>query len=128
MNNKILVLLVFILFACTKTEVVEKPDWLVPEETMVEFLVEMHIIESKMTRLGLRRDSVEQIFDQYQENLFEKYDLVDSVYYKSYNYYLNDLKAMNRIYEAIVDSLNVREQVAKQSNIPPSEQDQKPDN
>lgn len=115
MKIRLLFVFIIILTSCVREQKREIPEWLVPEDKMIGFLIEMHIVESKMTRLGIKRDSTAQIFAHYQNELFEKYDIVDSNYFKSYNYYLEDVDAMSRMYSIIVDSLSVREQVSKQT-------------
>lgn len=105
-----------ILLSCNKKEDGEKPDWLLEKDKMIGFLVDLHLTEAKLTKLGVKRDSTRKLFQAYEKQLFEKHQINDSIYYKSYNYYLEDVKEMKEIYVAVVDSLNVREQLLKQNS------------
>ena len=94
----------------------EKPEWLLEKDKMIGFLIDLHLAEARLTRLGVKRDSTQKLFEAYEKQLFDKHEIDDSIYYKSYNYYLEDIKEMKEIYVAVVDSLNVREQLLKQNN------------
>lgn len=115
MNIRIVLITAIILFSCTKKDEREKPEWLLEKDKMIGYLIDLHLIEARLTRLGIKRDSTDKLFKEYEKQLFDKHQIVDSVYFKSYNYYLEDVKEMKEIYVAVVDSLNVREQLLKQN-------------
>ena len=104
-----------ILLSCGKKEDREKPAWLLEKDKMIGFLIDLHLTEAKLVKLGVKRDSTNKLFQAYEKQLFAKHEINDSIYFKSYNYYLEDVKEMKEIYVAVVDSLNVREQLLKQS-------------
>ena len=115
--NKILILLVTIIYlSCINQDGEEKPEWLLEKDKMIGFLIDLHLTEAKLTKLGVKRDSTQKLFKAYERELFEKHQINDSLYYQSYNYYLEDMKEMKDIYVAVVDSLNVREQLLKQNS------------
>jgi len=116
MNKWIFLFLLVVGVACKDPETVQDPDWLYNRDQMIGFLVDMHIVEAKLIKLGMRKDTTSKIYNFYEQQLFKKHHFVDSIYYKSYNYYLDDVNRMTEIYEAVVDSLNVREQLVKQEN------------
>ena len=115
MNIRIILFTAIILFSCAKEEDREKPEWLLEKDKMIGFLIDLHVIEAKLGRLGIKRDSIDKLFEVYEKQLFSKHQINDSIYYKSYKYYLDDVKEMKEIYVAVVDSLNVREQLSKQN-------------
>ena len=104
-----------VLLSCEKKDGMEKPEWLLEKDKMIGFLIDLHLTEARLTRLGVKRDSTQKLFDAYEKQLFDKHEIDDSIYYKSYNYYLENVKEMKEIYVAVVDSLNVREQLLKQN-------------
>ncbi len=116
MNKKIILFAGIILFSCIKKETREKPPWLLERDQMIGFLIDLHLAEAKLVKLGIKKDSTEKLFKAMEQRLFDKHEINDSIYFKSYNYYLEDIKEMKEIYVAVVDSLNVREQLLKQTN------------
>lgn len=75
---------------------------------MISFLIDLHIAEAKVGYIKVKdRDSLEIIFRNYEQSLFKKHNISDSVYFQSYEYYLADMEKMHRIYGAVVDSLSV---------------------
>ena len=79
-------------------------------EEMVKALTEVYLAEQKVNRLGLPRDSAEHEFERFQQRIFEKIDVQDSVFKRSFNYYMDRPKEMELIFTALVDSLSLMEQ------------------
>ncbi|WKN33457.1 DUF4296 domain-containing protein [Porifericola rhodea] len=110
-------LALLVLFSCQQEEAIEKPKGLVSEEKMISFLIDMHMAEAKVSYAKVKdRDSLEIIFRNYEQALFEKHQIQDSAYYRSYEYYLSDMEKMNEIYSAVVDSLSVLNSIEKKKD------------
>ena len=106
------------LYSCSQQKVPEKPEDLIPPEQMVPFLVELHLAEAKMSYGNIRdADSLEIVFRNYEQHLFNKYEIKDSVYYRSYEYYLSNMDQLHEIYGAVVDSLSVLNSIEKNKDF-----------
>jgi Domain of unknown function (DUF4296) len=79
-------------------------------EQMVKALTEVYLAEQKINRLGLPRDSAEREFDHFKQLVFEKIDVSDSVFKRSFDYYMDRPNEMEIIFTALVDSLSLMEQ------------------
>jgi len=107
-------LLAALMSACTYDKGTEAPDNLVPPDKMISFLVDLHLAEAKMSYGDIRdADSLEIVFRNYERSLFNKYDMQDSAYYRSYEYYLTNMDQLQEIYGAVVDSLSVLNSIEK---------------
>ena len=114
----IFLLLMGMLYSCSQQKVPEKPEGLIPPEQMVPFLVELHLAEAKMSYGNIRdADSLEIVFRNYEQHLFNKYEIKDSVYYRSYEYYLSNMDQLHEIYGAVVDSLSVLNSIEKNKDF-----------
>jgi hypothetical protein len=103
-----------IIFAgCTKEE--KPPEGTLSEEKMADILTDIHIAESRVTRLQLKSlDSSILIFDQLKKQIWQK-NKVDTVLYRSsYDYYMTHPEYMTRIYEQVAKKIELRE---KKKNI-----------
>jgi hypothetical protein len=81
------------------------------KEQMVKALTEIYIAEQKINRLGLAKDSADRQFERFKELIFDKrIGVSDSVFRKSFDYYLDRPKDIELIYTALVDSLSLMEQ------------------
>ena len=80
------------------------------EEQMVKALTEIYLAEQKINRLGVPRDSAEHEFERFKQHVFKKIDVSDSVFKRSFDYYMDRPKEMEIIYTALVDSLSLMEQ------------------
>jgi hypothetical protein len=89
-----------------------RPAGILSKEQMTRVLCEVYINEEKVTRLNLRRDSAEAVAEIFDVKAFEKLQTSDSVFRLSFNYYMDRPAEMEQIYTAVVDSLQLREQIA----------------
>lgn len=96
-----------LLAACTLSE---KPPEVLSQEEMVHLLAEIYIIEEKVKPLKLGQDSTEALVNNMKGRLLDSLNISDAVFRQSLDYYWNNQREMERIYTAVVDSLNLREQ------------------
>lgn len=102
------VLLLSLLFSCGKNDRI--PAGILDKGQMVSVLSELYISEQKISTLGVKRDSLKEIFSVMKDSIFEKTGVSDSVFRKSMNYYMEDPLVLEGIYAVLIDSLNLREQ------------------
>jgi hypothetical protein len=118
MRYRFLTIGVIILSACSlemkPDYLLEKPNDLIPKEKMVSIIMEAQLKESMALSLNLQYDSARALFKSYYEpQIFEKYQVAETTFIKSYQYYLSDPSLIQEIYEAVVDSLSIRQSLNK---------------
>jgi hypothetical protein len=99
---------VMLLFSCHEKE--KKADDILTPEQMVKVLSEIYLTEEKVSRLSLRHDSAEKLFDVMQSKVFVRTGVPDSIFRRSFNFYSEHPAEIEKIYAALVDSLQLREQ------------------
>lgn len=77
---------------------------------MVKALTEIYLAEQKVNRLGVPRDSAEREFERFKKVIFERIGTSDSIFKRSFNYYMDRPREMEQIYSTLVDSLSLMEQ------------------
>lgn len=87
----------------------QKPEGILSEEKMMAILIDLHIAEASAQEFYKPFDTTLALFNGFQEYIFQKHQVDSASYFSSYEYYLKDLTAMNRIYDVVVDSLSYRE-------------------
>jgi hypothetical protein len=95
-------------FSCRNGD--KAPKGVLSKTEMVKVLSEIYIMEEKISRLSLPRDSAEKVFVHMQDKVAAKTGIPDSVIQASFDYYLDHPKEMEKIYTALVDTLQLREQ------------------
>lgn len=95
------------LIACSKPKV---PAEILTEEQMVHVIMELYITEEKVAMLSMPYDSVRKVFPTFSDKTFRKVGIPDSSFRKSMDYYMAYPDQLERIYTAVVDSLNLRVQ------------------
>lgn len=104
---------VTLFYSCKEKE--EREDVLSKKE-MVQVLSQIYVIEDKVNRLSLDRDSAQVVFNELMIRLRDSTGVSDSVLKRSLKYYTDRPDQMQEVYTALVDSLNLREQRSTVSN------------
>lgn len=111
--RKLLVGFVFLLTACV-TEPTPPPGTL-DKEAMVAILSEIHVAEAKAQQAGFRTtDSSQLYYKSLEMQVLKKYKTDSIQYHNSYKFYSQNIKQMNEIYKAIVDTLESRHRGLKE--------------
>jgi hypothetical protein len=87
------------------------PEGIMSQKEMVAYLIDLQLVDAKIQSLNLPEDSIKKFYGKLEQELFKKHDITDSLYIKSVSYYLYDVKGMEEIYSAVVDSLSLRERL-----------------
>ncbi|MBR9999246.1 MAG: DUF4296 domain-containing protein [Cyclobacteriaceae bacterium] len=87
------------------------PDNIMSKQEMVDFLIDLHIVEARISLARFPNDSIKLFFPEIEDSLYRKHQVTDSLYKKSYQYYLQHISLMEEIYSAVVDSLSLRERI-----------------
>ena len=77
---------------------------------MVDFMIDIYLAEARTTLLPVNRDSAYRLFLPYQDSLMRKRGISDSTLKQAYSYYLRHPTEFEAIYDAVIDSLSLREQ------------------
>ena len=99
-NILLYVMIVLFLASCGTKESI--PSDMVPKEKMINILLDVHIMESKIesVRFG-SRDSMQVAYLKTQKEILKKYKVDSATYYKSYDYYFERMGHMKEIYEKV---------------------------
>ena len=68
-------------------------------------MIQIHLLEAKIGRLGLPSDSAKQVYMHFESELFRALAVDSSIFFKSYDYYSQEPEIFTKIYGAVVDSL-----------------------
>lgn len=94
--------------ACSKKQT-ETPPGVLGRDQMVRTLVDVHLLEAKVKKLYLNRDSSEAVFAHYEQLLFNDLGISKEEYEKSMEFYVDNIQEMRSIYDEVVDSLLARQ-------------------
>jgi hypothetical protein len=108
----VFVLGLFLSIGCQSCKEDKKPDEVLSKKAMVRVLTEIYLTEEKVGRMGITRDSIEEIFPLFKERIFAKAAITDSVFKMSMDYYMAHPEELEFIYTALVDTLSFRAQAA----------------
>ena len=111
MKKIIWLLIIPAVLSCTEKD--QLPDGYLTDKEMVEFLIDLHITQSKVQNLRLSNDSAELLFMILEKDLLEQYEIKDTLFYNSYSWYLDRPEMMHNIYTSVVDTLTLRQSLLR---------------
>jgi hypothetical protein len=80
------------------------------KQEMVKVMEDIYVGEEKVNRMGVAKDSAQRIFSVMASRIFQKAGVTDSVFKRSFDYYMDRPDEMEAIYSALVDTLHLKEQ------------------
>ena len=101
--------LIVLLTGCLNEK--QTPENIMSKKDMVAFLIDLHIVEAKINKVRIPNDTVKLFFPEIEQELYKKHNISDSIYLESYKHYLENVRDMEEIYAAVVDSLSLRERI-----------------
>ena len=115
----IIIFLGVLLGACERSQELTIPSGdLLDKSKMASILIDLHLAEAKMSYIGAKQaDSTEIIYRNYEYAIFKEHGVTDSVYFRSYEYYLEHMGEMEQIYSAVVDSLSEMNSAEKAKDL-----------
>jgi len=100
-------------FGCSKEQ---RPQDILPEEKLTEIMIDFYLGEAKLNSYALPYDSAIKLFTPFEESTLKRHGVTDSLLQKTYQYYFDHPKEFERVYEIVIDSLNLRERKASASS------------
>ncbi len=113
----VMLALMVILAACKRDT---RPPDVLTREQMADLLVEVYVAEGKMLNQPIQRDSGMKLFLPFEQKLLKKKNISDEVLSKSYKYYIDHPVEFEKVFDAVIDTLSVRETRTNTTSAPPS--------
>jgi len=98
-----------ICFSCRKEETNKD---ILSQDQLTKIMIDLYLGEARLTNSALAYDSGRKLFMPYEESVLKKYGVPDSTLKKTYQYYFDHPTELEKIYEIVIDSLNLRERKA----------------
>ena len=96
------------LLGCSE-EKAKLPADLLPPAKITSILADIHIAESRVELMRVSPDTANVVFKRLQKDIFKKHKVSEAEFTKTYNYYLDNIGALDKVYEGLVDTLTMRE-------------------
>ena len=85
------------------------PAGLLPPDKITSILADIHIAESRVELMHVSPDTANVVFRRLELDIFKKHKVSEPEFTKTYNYYLEHIGALDKVYEGLVDTLTMRE-------------------
>jgi hypothetical protein len=110
-SQKIRILLFSLIFGSIGCSI-DSPLGLIPKDKMANILAEIHLAETKAHSLDISNsDTTNVIFRKLEAEIFKKYQVDTSSYYKSYRYYLIEPEQFSDIYKDVIEKIKIQNKI-----------------
>lgn len=109
MKRLLTISLLFILVSACGHKNKAIPSHLLTEQEMVDVMTDVQILESDMNYRKSNGKMIGDMAKEYYRQLFEHYEITDSIYMENIRYYTHDPAVMERIMDSVTQRLT-REQ------------------
>lgn len=118
MMNPVKLWAVLILFAIgfNACQSDKEPEGVLTKEELSALFVEFYLAEARLSNTTIARDSAVKLFLPFEDSFLQKKGVSDSVLRKTYRYYFEHPAKLELIYDAVIDTLSLREQKASTSS------------
>lgn len=93
------------------------PEGVLTRQQMTALLVDVYLAEARLSSYTIPNDSSFKLYRPFQDSLLKKMNISDSSVKKSYQYYFEHPKEFEMIYDAVIDTLSLREQKVKTGQL-----------
>ena len=102
-------LIILILTFMVSCQTNEKPKEVLTQAQLSAFLVDVYLAEARVDAIPAVKDSTIKYFLPMEEKLLRNRGIADSVIRVTYAYYMAHPKELEQVYDAVIDSLTLRE-------------------
>ncbi|HAW21667.1 MAG TPA: hypothetical protein DCX14_15905 [Flavobacteriales bacterium] len=99
---------VLILAACSSSEERIRPDYVIPEDSMVVLIAELQILNAEGQHREVRRKKWTDFVKVKQRAMYDSLGYDEARIDSSMNYYLDDYEAFQKLHEDAMDLLSER--------------------
>ncbi len=110
----VLAISVLSLYSCKKEG---RPEGVLGKEELANLMVEFYIAEGRLYTMGIQRDSAMKLFLPFEQSVMKKKKISDETLSKTYRYYLEHPVEFEKVYDAVIDTLSLRETRANSSGL-----------
>jgi hypothetical protein len=100
---------------------VSKPKNLLTKNQMAEIIVDMHVAEAGLNASNLSLDSLKNMSAGYDSFIFDKYQIKEEDFEKSYDYYLCIPYELDSVYQNVIELLNAKESKSRGILVTPKQ-------
>jgi uncharacterized protein DUF4296 len=115
MKKIIIIALTLLLVACHNEK--KTPEYVIPQEDMVNIIVDIHITDGLLTLNNVRRNLAKKDTANYYDQVFENYGYTRADFDTSVYYYSMNINDYDKIYAEVLNKLNEMETELKQENL-----------
>lgn len=114
-----LICMLIVLVVVSGCQQEKRPAGVLDKQEYAAYLVNVYVAEAKLNTYAITPDSAMKLFQPFEQSLQQKFGESDSTILKTYEWYLAHPEEFEKVYTAVIDTLNLLEQKAKTLPLQP---------
>ena len=106
--QKLLFVFLFLVWAACSSP--KRPEGVLTQAQLSALFIDIYLAEARLEVLPMAKDSSVRYFVPFEERLLKSKSISDSILRQTYSYYLSHPKELEQVYDAVIDTLVLREQ------------------
>ena len=115
MKKYFILVITIAFFACTNRSKV--PEYVIPQQDMVDIFVDIHLMDGLMTANRIRQKMIKKDSLNYYDIIFEKYGITQNDFDTSLQFYSRNINKYDKIYEQVLNKLTEIEAKLKEESL-----------
>jgi len=88
----------------------KRPEGVLTQAQLSALFLDIYLAEARLQQLPVAKDSSVRFFVPFEEKLLKSKGISDSALRQTYSYYLAHPKELEQVYDALIDTLVLRDQ------------------
>jgi hypothetical protein len=115
MQKLLLVFLFLVWSACSSPK---KPEGVLTQSQLSALFIDIYLAEARLDVMPVAKDSSIRFYIPFEQKLLQAKGISDSTLKKTYSYYLAHPKELEQVYDAVIDTLTLRDQRLAHGSVP----------
>ena len=108
-GRDVLFLVIFLFLVWSACSSAKKPEGVLTQPQLAALLIDIYLAEARLEVMPVAKDSSVRYFVPFEEKLLKTKGISDSTLKQTYSYYFAHPKELEQVYDAVIDTLMVRD-------------------
>jgi hypothetical protein len=109
-----IIVILSVLFACSTDKT---PDYVIPQDKMIDIIADIHLVDGMMTVHTIRREILRQKSNNLYDEVFTRYGYTRTDFDTSIYYYSLNINQYDAMYKEVLNKLSEKEAKIKEEGI-----------
>ncbi len=96
----------------------KKSEGVLTQPQLSALLIDIYLAEARLEQMPVPKDSSIRFFIPHEQKMLQAKGIPDSILKKTYSYYLVHPRELEQVYDAVIDTLMLRDKRSRREPVP----------